>query len=56
VLKLGAGLGRGRVIPGKAGLDGSAGCVVAGAVVVAVGGTGAVGGALKRLDGVGCED
>ena len=55
-LKLGAGLGRGRVIPGKTGLDGSVGWVVAAAVAVAVGGTGAVGGAPKRLDGVGCDD
>ena len=56
VLKLGAGLEGGRVIPGKAGLDGSVGWVVAVAVVVAVEGTGAVGGAPKRLDGVGCDD
>jgi len=56
VLKLGAGLGRGRVIPGKAGLGGSAGCVVAGAVAVAVEATGVVGAAPNRLDGVGCDD
>ncbi len=54
VLKLGAGLGRGRVVPGKTGLSGSAGWV--GAVPVAVEGAGAVGGAPKRLDGVGCDD
>lgn len=58
-LKVGAGFGRGRLIPGKAGLDGSAGWVVA--VVVVVAGTGAgtgtgvTGGALKKLDGAGCE-
>ena len=50
-LKLGVGLGRGRV---KAGLGGSAGWVVA--VPVAVKGAGAVAGAPKRLDGVGCDD
>lgn len=50
-LKLGAGLVRGRVIPGKAGLGGSAGWVVVGVV-----GARAAGGALKRLDGVGCMD
>ena len=53
-LKLGAGFGRGRLIPGKAGLGGSAGWVAA--VVVAETGTGATGGAPKRPDEVGCED
>ena len=55
-LKLGAGLGGGAVIPEKAALDGSVNWVVAVAVAVAVGGTGAVGGAPKRLDGVVCDD
>ena len=53
-LKLGAGLRRGREIPEKAGLGGSAGWVMA--VEVAVGGTGAVEGTPKRLNEVGCDD
>lgn len=49
-LKVGAGLGGGRLIPEKAGCCGSAGRVVA------VAKTGAAGGVPKRLDMVGCDD